>query len=187
MDSIVKNEGLRDITLLIFDNLDTKSILRCREVNQTWMKKIDEDKILWKRRLQKLKIEKLYVNENGAKMTIMERFPDWYRVFDFYENQVDTSNLKNFVIALESPCNYMRNLNAIDLYPFSPVHLEATRGRHKLIRFILETSFPWDLDTISMGFEEMTNPDRRFMEPRLLDIAFENCDFELVQILLNDN
>ena len=187
MDEILKNEGFQHIASIIFDNLDVKSILRCREVNTTWAKKIDKDKILWKRRLQKLKIEKFYPNEDGEKMTILNRFPEWHRVFEFYENQVDTADLKNFVVALESPCNYMRNWNTMDLYPWSPVHLEATRGRHKLIRLFLDTSFPWDLDAISMDFNEMTNPDRKFTEPNLLNIAFDNDDFELVQILLSDN
>ena len=185
MDNII--QGFHHITLIIFDNLDVESIFRCREVNTTWAKKIDEDKLLWKRQLEKLKMEKFYPNENGQKLTILNRFPEWHRVFEFYENQVVTTDLKNFVVALNSPCNFMRNLNTVDLYPLSPVHLEATRGLHKLIRLILNTSFPWDLDAISMDFEEMTNPDRKFTEPNLLSIAFDNDDFELVQILLSDN
>ena len=123
------------------------------------------------------------MDTTGSKFTILQRFHDWKLVFDFIETRVDTETLKNFVVSLN---NVMCVSVDPNYFSFSPVHIETIRGHHKLIELLFDNDFPWDLDTISINFEDLVDPNRKFQEPNLLSIAFENNNMEIVNILLND-
>ena len=182
MEIIFRNEGLQPILTNILNHLDIDSILKCRGVCTIWKNRIDKDHLLWKRILKRIKAEKLYVDTTGSKFTILQKFHDWNLVFDFFETRVDTTVLRDFVIALQSTCDFIRTLTDQQLY--SPVHIDANRGRHELIRVILDNGFPWDLDTIGINFEDRVDPNRRFDEPDLLNIALQNNDVNLIEYLI---
>ena len=145
MEELLKNEGLIYVSLRIFDNLDLKSILSCREINKIWKKAIDENVLLWKRQLQHLKSKGVYYDETK---TVIEVFPEWKDVFDYYENEASVSQLRQIVVALQSPFCYLTNATHKWFELMSPLHIEALRGHHQLIRLLEDSPMDFNSRTI---------------------------------------
>ena len=133
---------MEDILLHILPYLDLKTVLNCRQVNQNWSEFIDKNKRFWIRELRALKFEKIYFSPNfsfSRSKTICDIFPDWQKVFDYFEKEVETDKLREFVCALQAPYDYLRTekddkrLSEI----FNPMHIEAWKGRHKLLHLLM--------------------------------------------------
>ena len=156
MEELLKNEGLIYVSLRIFDNLDLKSILSCREINKMWKKAIDENVLLWKRQLQLLKSKEIYYDETK---TVIEVFPEWKVVFDYYENEASVSQLRQIVVALQSPfcylINYFQNYWYDELR--SPLQIEAERGHYQLIRLLVDS--PMDFNSRTIWVDDIRDSD----------------------------
>ena len=153
MDKIPK-----EVTLLIMDYLDLKSIAACRQISHRLKFLVDTNRRLWIRELRKLKFMKIYYDpykslesEDSAtsletpNTTVIEAFPDWKNIFDYYENEAAEGKLdkvREFVCALQWPYNYLvEEEHENDKGIMSPLHLEAYRGpgRHKLIHILVDS------------------------------------------------
>ena len=113
--------------------------------------KIYDDKLL--------KSEEMFV---GNKCTVLEMFPDWKDVFDYFEFHGDVSKLKDFVLALQEPYHYLRTAKHFWFEIMSPAHVEAFRGHHKLIQLLLESPLNFNAKTLCLDFEEDDYWDRFF-------------------------
>ena len=196
MEELLKNEGLVYVSLRIFDNLDLKSILSCREINKIWKKAIDENVLLWKRQLQLLKSKGVYYDETK---TVIEVFPEWKDVFDYYEIEASVSQLRQFVVALQSPFCYLINENNWYDELMSPLHIEAMRGHHQMIRLLVDSPMDFNSRTIwvhdTRDLDDLNNHHYnealnlalliRDNGNTILHIAADNNDVELVKLLLD--
>ena len=136
MDGFLSNPGFQHIATTILEKLDVSSILSCREVNDKWKDFIDQNSIVWKRLLRQMEFEKVY-SENGIEKTTIERFPDWKIVFEFY-GKSGVEDLKDFVMAMHKPYQYLRENPQLRIRAMSPIHVAALIGHHKLIHLLLE-------------------------------------------------
>ena len=195
MEELLKNEGLVYVSLRIFDNLDLKSILSCREINKMWKKAIDENVLLWKRQLQLLKSKGVYYDETK---TVIEVFPEWKDVFDYYEIEASVSQLRQFVVALQSPFCYLINENNWYDELMSPLHIEAMRGHHQMIRLLVDSPMDFNSRTILVDYiRDPDDPNNYYNDDlnvalldrdnghTILHIAADNHDVELVKLLLD--
>ena len=195
MEELLKNEGLVYVSLRIFDNLDLKSILSCREINKMWKKAIDENVLLWKRQLQLLKSKGVYYDETK---TVIEVFPEWNDVFDYYENEASVSQLRQIVVALQSSFCYLTNATHKWFELMSPLHIEALRGHHQLIRSLLDS--PMDFNSTTLLIYSIADPDdpNNYFHDDLnvawldqdighiiLHITADNHNVDLVKLLLD--
>ena len=163
---------MEDVTRVILDYLDLKSIAACRQVSKGLKFIVDTNRSLWIRELRKLRYMNIYGYKNLLLRDVTEVFHDWEDVFDYFEKEADTDKLREFVCALQSPYDYLLNAaTREDHEEMSPLHVEAFRGRHKLIHILLDSP---------VDFNSKTSEGHN-----LLHIACDNGDIELVKILLS--
>ena len=176
---------MEDLLLHLLPYLDFKTVLNCHQVSQKWSELIDKNKRFWIRELQALKFEKIYFSTHfrfNRGKTIVDVFPDWQEVFEYFEKSVETEKLKDFVCALQAPYEYLRSetdgkrLSEI----LNPMHIEAMRGRHKLIQILVESPMNFNSQTIP------NDDDGDYMgKNTILHIACNNGDTELVKFILS--
>ena len=106
---------MEDITFLILDYLDLKSVMKCRQVSKSMKCLVDQSRRVWIRELHNLKERYIYEFSYSCAgpdvACVTEVFEDWEDVFEYFEKEADTEKLREFTCALRSPYKYLANLD----------------------------------------------------------------------------
>ena len=91
MESLMNNPGLYLLPQEIFGLLDRKSLLKCREVCQSWKQFVDDPnqpwRRVWNRKLESTLEAKIYSKEkNSPCKTLFEAWPHWKETCDYFQN-----------------------------------------------------------------------------------------------------
>ena len=104
MDTLVLNGGFQSTALHIFGFLDPRSIGQCRLVSSHWQKLIDSQKFWWVLQVQDLKDKRVFpsydveeAREKENMETIIDYYPHWKDVFEYYEKISCIAQTKNFL------------------------------------------------------------------------------------------
>ena len=104
MDTLVRNGGFQRTALHIFGLLDPRSIGECRLVSSHWRKLIDSQKFWWVLQVQDLKTKRLFptydveeAREKENMETIIDYYPHWKDVFEYYEKIPSIAQTNNFL------------------------------------------------------------------------------------------
>ena len=103
----------------IFKELDNKNLAKCRNVSKFWQHFLDNDSLLWKRRIEKYAQNQVKYNE------------DWKLV----TSKVPFKILKKLAIAMEG---FFRGHNYRLKFQYSPLHVVAEHGMVGLYKNIAE-------------------------------------------------
>ena len=101
----------------IFKELDNKNLAKCRNVSKFWQHFLDNDSLLWKRRIEKYAQNQVKFNENWKLVT----------------SKVPLKILKKLAIGTE---NFFTGQNALQKSQYSPLHVVAEQGMAKLYKYI---------------------------------------------------
>ena len=104
MDTLVRNGGFQRTALHIFGLLDPRSIGECRLVSSHWRKLIDSQKFWWVLQVQDLKTKRVFptydveeAREKENTETIIDYYPHWKDVFEYYEKIPSIAQTNNFL------------------------------------------------------------------------------------------
>ena len=103
----------------IFNQLDNQNLTKCREVSKSQCKFLEENKLLWRRMIEKYSANNVLFND--AWKLVMEKVP--------------VQNVKELAIAVGQ--FYTFRPHRVD-HQHSPHHIAAERGNLSLCKFIFE-------------------------------------------------
>ena len=145
MDILLVNEGLVHIGRQIFEYLDFKSLLQCYSVCQLWRNFIDyqfdeefkpTELVL---RLHHLKTrKKAYISRLDLVQDlhcILEGFPSWYKVFEYFESQANFK--EQFMPFLQFMEIYFDDPNVP--YDYSPLHYASMHGNLLVLQLLFQS------------------------------------------------
>jgi len=167
---------MEHVSSMVLKYLDLRSIVKCREVCKEWKSIVEDHRGLWIRKLMDMKSEKIYFDKTK---TIIQTFPEWEIVFDFYRDKgkAEMYKLMAFVIFLQSSFEFLRDPKRTWYEVLSPMHIEALRANHKFFRFFLDSPMDFNSKTVQRCKHD-TDYGRT-----ILHIACNNDDVGLVKFL----
>jgi hypothetical protein len=138
MEKVLKShlERFPNLGLEMFNNLDNQNLTKCREVSRSHRKFLEDEKLLWTRRLTKY-----YVDH-----------PEFKKEWKLVMKKVPIEIVKELALAVEqfyTQQPYETRLN----YQHSPHHFAAVRGSLSLCKLIAQKTLvlnPPRVDSITL-------------------------------------
>ena len=106
---------------IILKQLDDKNLVKCRKVSRIWRSFLDNDSLLWRRRIKKYTKNQI----------------EFYEIWNLVTKKVSVHILKDLAMAVEE---------FFTLYPtrlenqYSPLHIVAERGNFLLCKYVIGKS-----------------------------------------------
>ena len=120
-------ERFPHLNQLILSELDNQSLVTCKEVDKTWNKFIDSQKLLWIRMMEK------HIGR-------LEQYPEtWKKV----TSKTQVKNVQELALTVDQfynfdNCDGDEHKHHNSHFQWNPIHITASSGRLDLCRFIFE-------------------------------------------------
>ena len=138
------NPGLCHLPERILGFLDRKTLLKCREVSQTWKQFIDDPNQKWRREWNRklesaLEAKVYFKRENSQGETLYEAWPHWKETCEYFQNVGPLPQMIIFTQSLvqnestaiglrkPSPYGFHLHLSSFCNNPFSFTHSDRAK------------------------------------------------------------
>ena len=156
---LLTNPGLDHIPRQVLGYLDAQTVLSCLRVSKAFKAFVENERhwyLLQSKILRETKPPKIVITKVGWGTTrhedknnhfnqrmVPERYPQWKKVFEYFENEASFEDLQGFVWLI-------KDYTLIDdeddeLFTYSPLFHAAKFGSLKVIQFCLDNGFCFDL------------------------------------------
>ena len=179
----------------IFDQLDDKSLMKCKEVNRSWCNFINDNKILWVRMIQKYFCAMNYVYIDSwekviikisseswkeLSMTLQKLFKDSpaYRISVYWHPLHIVAACGNVALC-KHVLQKCKNENPVDVLGLTPLHYAAERGFADVYQLLMD-----NLEDKSLA-DQLTKFDP-YGHWSPLHIAARKGHFQVCKLILDD-
>ena len=168
MNSLITNPGLQHLAIRIFAKLNIQDLKHCRIVCKLWKDMIENDKSWLHYNLNKVKnkphiiMKDDLLNYFNFKIPLIEEFPEWQKVHDYFECTKNIQDLKSYV-------NFMKDYFENESNTWTPLHFACLNGNIEMVKLFVKS--PINIQILDKSGKTA------------LDLATDNAHLEIVQLL----
>ena len=180
LTSLLTNPGLDHIPRQVLGYLDAQTVVSCLRVSKALKGFVENERhwyLLQSKILREKKPPKIVIEQIGWGSTsykdlsdhfnyrmVPGRYPQWLKVFEYFENEASFDDLKGFVWLIKDYTTI--DVEDDECFKYSPLFHAAKFGSLNVIQFCLDNGFCFDLDDLQTKRPpryEMDGMDYRMM------------------------